>query len=66
MSHPHHLKPKGAQLKFNVSPESVGWNYLGYQVVKLKDWRVLYIMILRSNEAALVPLHGEALLECRC
>lgn len=59
MSSPHHLKARGSQLKFNVTPESVGWNYLGYQVVKLKAGES-YTFDTRGNEAALVPLYGEA------
>jgi 5-deoxy-glucuronate isomerase len=58
MSHPHHLKPKGAQLKYNISPESVGWNYLGYQAVKLKAGES-FTFDTKGNEAALVPLYGE-------
>lgn len=59
MSHPHHLKPRGAQIKYKVTPEGVGWNYLGYQVVKLKAGDS-FVFDTKGNEAALVPLLGSA------
>lgn len=59
MLQPHHLKPKGSKLKFNISPESAGWNYLGYQVIKLGAGES-HQFASQGNEAALVPLYGQA------
>lgn len=56
---PHHLKPKGSSVKHNVTPQTAGWNYLGYQAVALGAGQS-YQFATGSNEAALVPLSGSA------
>ena len=55
----HHLKPKDGSVKFDVKKEDYGWEYLSYQVVKLQAGES-YSFDTEGNEAALVPLSGQA------
>ena len=59
MANQHHLKPSNSLLKYDVKPADVGWDYLGYQVVKLYKGEN-YTFETEGNEAALVPLMGKA------
>ncbi len=61
MTNPHHLKPKGSMIRHNVSPQSAGWNYLGYQALRLNA-KERYSFATGGHEAALVPLAGSATL----
>ncbi|MEZ4605394.1 MAG: 5-deoxy-glucuronate isomerase [Deinococcales bacterium] len=56
---PHHLKAKPESVKHLVTPQSAGWDYLGYQAISLKAGES-YSFQSEANEAALVPLKGSA------
>lgn len=60
--HSHHLKPKGGVMRHNVTPQTAGWNYLGYQAVTLERGQH-YQFATEGHEAALVPLSGSAVLQ---
>ncbi len=55
----HHLKPTADTIKFAFTPEDAGWQYLGYQAVKLRAGET-YTFSTEGVEAALVPLAGRA------
>ena len=57
----HHLKPNSGRVKYDVRPQAVGWDYLGYSVVTLNAGE-RYSFDTESSEAALVPLTGQAAL----
>ena len=58
----HHLKPKSGHLKFDIEPQAVGWDYLGYKAVNLSAGET-YTFDTDGVEAALVPLAGKASLK---
>lgn len=62
MASQHHLKASQDKVKFSVTPETAGWDYLGYQVVQLAAGES-YSFDTKGNEAALVPLYGAITLE---
>ena len=54
----HHLKSNyGDMVVLDVSPESAGWNYLSFRVVKISKGQV-YLQDTKNTELALVPLRG--------
>ena len=54
----HHLKSNyGDIVVLDVSPESAGWNYLSFRVVKISKGQV-YLHDTKNTELALVPLRG--------
>lgn len=55
----HHLKPNDGRVKFDVEPQAVGWDYLGYKAVSLSAGET-YRFDTEGVEAALVPLVGKA------
>jgi len=57
----HFIKPnKGETILIDVTPQSAGWQYLRYRVVNLKPGET-YSHETGSDEAALVPLSGKAI-----
>ncbi len=62
MSQKHHLRPHdNTQLVHEVTPEDYGWSYLAYKAVKLTAGES-FSFATEANEAALVPLQGQAVL----
>ena len=58
----HLIRPDyGAQVLMDVTPETVGWDYLSFKVVSLKAGEQ-YAQNSEGNEVALVPLVGSAAL----
>lgn len=56
----HLIRPvHGSQVLMEVTPATVGWHYLSFQVVALKAGEV-YRYHSAGNEMALVPLAGQA------
>lgn len=54
----HHIKPElGSKILIEVTPESAGWQYLGFQVVKLRAGENHQVSTA-GIEMALVPLYG--------
>jgi 5-deoxy-glucuronate isomerase len=62
VSHPHHRSPTKGLVTHRVHPEEVGWRYLGYEAVLLREGEA-YTYRTEGREAALVPLQGRARLE---
>ena len=59
----HHLKSNyGDMIVLDVSPETAGWNYLSFRVVKISKGQV-YLHDTRNTELALVPLRGSGVVQ---
>lgn len=55
----HHIKPQNTSKKLiDITPQSAGWKYLSFKVVKLKTGEKLQ-QATAGEEIALVPLKGE-------
>ena len=58
----HLLRPKlDSEILIDVTPASAGWKYLSFAVVSLQSGQ-RFSQMSESNETALVPLTGEAIL----
>lgn len=63
MSTNHLIKPDHTKTKIiDISPQSAGWEYLSFRVVKLKAGES-YTEATEGNELALVPLMGSGTLQ---
>ena len=56
----HHLKSNDDEMiVLDVTPESAGWEYLSFRVIKIRASQV-YMHNTEDTELALVPLEGAA------
>ena len=54
----HHLKSNDDEMiVLDVTPESAGWEYLSFRVIKIRASQV-YMHSTEDTELALVPLEG--------
>ena len=56
----HLVKAKAGKIKYNIDPQRANWNYLGYQVLALKEGDT-HKLLTEGNEAAIVPLGGKTI-----
>ena len=59
----HHLKSNyDDMIVLDVSPESAGWQYLSFRIIKVSAGQI-YLHSTEGTELALVPLEGSGRIE---